>query len=215
MLVSEKYVGFKAVSNRTVQRGLTMIEVLVALVILSVGVLGVAGLQGIAKRANHQALQRTLATHLADEIIERIRANPSSAASYHTGTAAPLGGGTITAEPTPDCRDNTCLPAQLATHDLWLWEQAIDGAAITVDDSNAGGLVKPQGCIDFTAEAGKINTGQLTVILAWEGMTDISDAAATENDSKATFVCGGVAVGNDASRRQLVVNTYVYDPSES
>lgn len=210
MLIKVRHSEFQEFSGRSFQRGLTMIEVLVALVILSVGVLGVAGLQGISKRTNHQALQRTLATHLADEIIERIRANPTAAASYHTGTTSPLGGGTITAEPSPDCGTSACDSSQLATHDLWLWEQAIDGAAITAGGNSAGGLVNPQGCIDFTAEAGKINTGQLTVILAWEGMTDISDAA-----SATGVTCGSVAAGSDASRRQLVVNTYVYDASES
>lgn len=210
MLASDSHIGVKVFSSCFVQRGLTMIEVLVALVILSVGVLGVAGLQGISKRTNHQALQRTQATHLADQIIERIRANPTAAAKYNTGLSSPLGGGTISAEPSPKCGINTCTAEQLAAHDLWVWEQAIDGAAITAGGNSAGGLVKPQGCIDFTAKAGKTNTGTLSVILAWEGMTDISDAA-----SKAAETCGGVATGSDASRRQLVVHTYVFDPSES
>lgn len=197
------------------QRGLTMFEVLVALVILSIGLLGVAGLQGMAKRSTHQAYQRTLATQLVDGVIERIRSNPTAAASYHSGTSSPLGNASQgTSAPSPSCLEtNVCTDVQLAAYDLWIWEQAIDGAAITdvIDgtSTNTGGLINPNGCIVFTADTGKTNTGQVSVILSWEGLTDIADAVEAGGTA-----CGGGAANSDASRRQVVVNTFIYDETE-
>ena len=205
--------GHRANPGKVRQRGLTMIEVLVTLTILSVGLLGVAGLQGMAKRSTHQAYQRTQATQLVDGLIERIRANPTAAASYHTGTSSPVGG-TSGSAPSPDCRgDNVCTDTQLAAYDLWSWGQAIDGAAVTMvidgDSINTGGLISPRGCIMFAADAGKTNTGQVSIMLSWQGLTDISDAVEAGDT-----VCGSGSANSNAMRRQTVVNTYIYDETE-
>jgi len=55
--------------------GFTMVEVLVALVVLSIGLLGVAGLQIVGLKGNLSASFRTQASYLADDIIDRMRAN--------------------------------------------------------------------------------------------------------------------------------------------
>jgi len=206
------------------QRGLTLIEVLVTLTILSIGLLGVAGLQGMAKRSTHQAYQRTLATQLVDGVIERIRANPTAVASYHTGTGSPLGTSTASkgkgkgkkesGKPSPDCSGvNACTDTQLAAYDLWAWGQLIDGAAVTrvVDGTtiNTGGLVSPRGCIMFAADAGKTNTGQISIMLSWEGLTEISDAVEAGGT-----VCGSGGANSNTRRRQAVVSTYIYDDTE-
>jgi type IV pilus assembly protein PilV len=61
------------------QRGATLIEVLVAVLILSVGLLGLAGLQMTALKSNHSAYYRSQATVLAYDIIDRMRANRADA----------------------------------------------------------------------------------------------------------------------------------------
>jgi type IV pilus assembly protein PilV len=194
------------------QYGLSLLEALIAIVVLSVGLLGVASLQGMSKAASYQSYQRTLATNLADGIIERIRMNPTAAASYHTGLTSALGGGSISIEPSPDCESAVCSATELAAHDKWEFEQIIDGAHITLaaDSSKVGGLLSPKGCIVFAAASGKTNTGKLTLIISWEGMTDSTDAATT-----AAEACGGTAENTDASRRQVVQNIYLVDTSES
>ncbi len=198
------------ISSFSHQRGASLLEVLIALIILSVGLLGVASLQGMSKAASYQSYQRTQATNLVDGIIERIRANPTAAASYHTGLNTPLGGGTKST-PSPDCSSSACTEAQLAAYDLWEFEQTIDGAHITLADaSKVGGLLNPKGCIVFTAAAGKINTGKLSVILSWEGMMETTDAA-----TSAAVTCGATAATTDISRRQIVINAYLVDVSES
>lgn len=64
------------------QRGLSLIEVLVALVIFSIGLLGVAGLQAYSLKVNNIAESRTKATILSDYIIERMRINDGQLPSY-------------------------------------------------------------------------------------------------------------------------------------
>ncbi len=61
------------------QGGTTLVEALAALLILSIGLLGVAGLQISALRANHGALLRSQATELAHDITDRMRANRTAA----------------------------------------------------------------------------------------------------------------------------------------
>jgi type IV pilus assembly protein PilV len=66
-------------SYRSRAAGFTLIEALVALVVLSIGLLGVAGLQLTGLRASSSAGSRTQASYLADDILDRMRANRSDA----------------------------------------------------------------------------------------------------------------------------------------
>ena len=106
-------------------RGMGLMEILIALLVVAIGLLGIASLQFMSKRSSFEALQRTTASMLAQDIIERMRANYKGLNSY-AGTleATPhtLGGATITAEPTPVCKAvaTACTtPADVAAHDLW------------------------------------------------------------------------------------------------
>ena len=57
-------------------RGFTLLEILIALVILSIGLLGIAALQGVGLRSSHGAYLSSQAGLLAYDIADRIRANP-------------------------------------------------------------------------------------------------------------------------------------------
>lgn len=61
------------------QRGFTLIEVLIAMVVLSIGMLGLAGLQTSGLRYTHTSYLLSLATQQAEDMVERIRANPLEA----------------------------------------------------------------------------------------------------------------------------------------
>lgn len=65
--------------SRMHQAGFTLIEVLIALIILSIGLLGLAGLQATGIRQNHSSLLRSQATILAYDIADRVRANRQDA----------------------------------------------------------------------------------------------------------------------------------------
>jgi type IV pilus assembly protein PilV len=180
------------------QRGFSLIEVLVSTLVISVGALGMAGLQVTAKRAGYEAVQRTTATSLTTDILERLRANPSNLAGY---AASGLGGGSITSEPSPACNNVTtanCSAAELAAHDLWAWEQAIDGATeLSASDAAVGGLLNPTGCITVNGRA-------VTIAIAWEGYQELGNPGSSNCGAGA-----GKYGDNDARRQVLVVNTYV------
>ena len=80
-------------ATRGFSRGFTMVETLVALVCLSIGLLGVAALQVTGLQSNLSSSWRSQATYLAYDIIDRMRANRNARATYVVGTgAAPVGG---------------------------------------------------------------------------------------------------------------------------
>lgn len=98
-------------------RGFSMLEVLAALVVLSIGLLGFASLQAANVNVGSQAWMRSQATVLGADMLERLRGNPATFASgaYDMAFAATL------ATPT-DCNATACSPAQLALFDLNQWQ---------------------------------------------------------------------------------------------
>ncbi|MEM6581882.1 MAG: type IV pilus modification protein PilV [Pseudomonadota bacterium] len=196
------------------QAGFSLLEALIAGVILAIGILGVVSLMAMSKVSQHEGIQRVRAVALADDMLERIRRNPGSMAEYDTGLAAPLGGGTKgTTVPSPDCNTAVCDFAELARHDLWNWERLLDGSSATVTD--AGGNVNPtaamrnvQACIEFTADTGKVNTGTVDIVVQWQALQESRDAYV----SGATLC--GTATAEDKTRRQLIVSSYVIDETE-
>jgi type IV pilus assembly protein PilV len=69
-------------------KGFTLVEALIALLALSIGLLGVAALQMTGLKANLSAAWRTQATYLAYDILDRMRANRTAIGSYATGFGA-------------------------------------------------------------------------------------------------------------------------------
>lgn len=83
-----------------VQRGVSLIEVLVAVVILTIGLLGLAGLQASGMRVGHSSFYRSQANQFAYDVADRMRANPSDAraGNYARPLSATIPTGTSTAE---------------------------------------------------------------------------------------------------------------------
>jgi type IV pilus assembly protein PilV len=141
------------------QRGVTLIELLVSLLILAVGLLGAAALQARLQMSEMEAYQRSQALILLNDMSHRIAVNRNNAAAYVTGTDNPLGAGM------------TC-PASNTTlqqRDTREWCDALQGAA---DESDAhgrvGAMVGGRGCIESLGS----NSYQITV--AWQGTGPIS-----------------------------------------
>lgn len=125
------------------QRGFSLIEAIVAFLILSIGMLGIASLQMLSLKAGHTAELRTLAVIKAEEMFERIRNNPaaldsSTPASYasivtHSGTDKSCTGTT-----------SFCDYADIALNDIFHWKAdlkkslpATTTASIAVDAKSA------------------------------------------------------------------------------
>ena len=102
-------------------RGFTLVEVLVALVVLAVGLLGIAVLIVGSLRDARLALERTQAANLASDMLERIRANAAAGNAYDTADGTP----DPRLEPACERGDGGCEPVVMASHDLARWLEAV------------------------------------------------------------------------------------------
>ena len=162
--------------------GVGLIEVLIALLIFAVGVLGMASMQLTAKRTGYEATQRSIATSLARDILERMRSNPGLPDLYViTDTDMATLMATTSYSGTPDCGADPCDPNQLAPYDLYDWSQLLTGASetVTIDSttSNVGGLLDSRACISNATGA---DAGNVTVAIAWRGVSELTNS--TESD---------------------------------
>ncbi len=106
---------------KKLKRGFTLMEVLVALAVLSIGLLGMAGMQLFSLSSNRDAYLRTQATYFAYDLIDKIRANRNVALTGGYNTA-------FSAIPSfINCQTTTsnCSPTQLANFDLLQWKCAL------------------------------------------------------------------------------------------
>jgi type IV pilus assembly protein PilV len=105
------------------QRGMTMVEVLVALVVLSIGMLGIAALYVETMRANRTALIRTQAVSLVNDMADRIRANARAQIAYDIDTYGgnPVTRGCVTG-------GANCTAPALAEDDLARWVTSVRNA---------------------------------------------------------------------------------------
>ncbi|MGB5832394.1 MAG: type IV pilus modification protein PilV [Thiohalocapsa sp.] len=150
-------------------QGFTLIEVLIAAVVLSIGLLGLAALQAKGLRSNHSSNLRSQATLMAYDMADRMRANLNGyeGGFYDNTTAADH-----------DCvwkgsQPATCTPQQMAAHDVWEWNASLarelpQGVGVVCLDSTPGdgsdtdadGVVEP-------AEFGCDGLGTSYVVKLW------------------------------------------------
>ncbi len=187
----------------TQQSGFSLLEVMVALLILSIGLLGIAGLQVTSKRTNFEANQRTTATMLTRDMLERIRANPGQLDTYTNGTTGQI----FKYDSLPavvDC-STACDTATLVTYDLSEWQLAIAGIAEQDAAGNyLGGLVFPTACI--TGPAGAPN-GTVNVAIAWRGLLKLGDPTINTCGNATGFYGDGTTA--NVFRRVIEVETFV------
>jgi type IV pilus assembly protein PilV len=106
-------------SRKRFMSGFTMLEMLVSLVILSVGLLGVAILQTKGQQFNHNSYLYTQASYLAYDIMDRIRANEPAAKTGSYQKQLPT-------ELSSDCTKQTCTSGQMVDFDLYSWKTLLE-----------------------------------------------------------------------------------------
>ncbi|KXJ56596.1 MAG: hypothetical protein AXW17_03735 [Colwellia sp. Phe_37] len=173
----------------TLNKGMTFIEVLIAVFILVTGILGAVAMQATAKKGSFDAMQRSVASALAQDIIERMRSNNSAALA---GYAASNYGETLDAVPENRCNTlaGICSPAEMMINDKYEWEMSLMGADVVNDGSKLAGLTGVRGCISQVANA-------VTVVISWEGRTEIFDGEKN--------TCGTAG----SKRRQVIVEAFI------
>ncbi|NMT65515.1 type IV pilus modification protein PilV [Marinobacter orientalis] len=156
------------------QNGFTLIEILVTVVILAVGLLGLAGLVLEGMRNNQGAYLRTQASILAYDMADRMRANKERAADY----AAFSTDGATTALPTCATDPAGCTPAGQAQVDLVEWTRQIQGVG-----SDMALLPGGVGVIQQDA-----STSRFTVTVTWDEVSREGDQGEAISDDSSYSV---------------------------
>ena len=150
-------------------RGTSLIEVLITLIILAIGLLGVAALQSKMGTSEIESYQREQALLALSDMMNRIQANSSQAASYVT--ASPLGTNDGLYSPATGC-GGYAVGQPL---DLCQWSLLLQGAAEQNGTANTGAMVGARGCITQlqapNPAQGVCTAGLYQVAVAWQGMS--------------------------------------------
>ena len=173
------------------QRGLTLIESLIAIVVAALGIMGIVGVQMRTLTDTQTTVRRAQAIRLIEDLSERLKVNPNAVSDISAYVSA------FSAEPSPgDCLSVSCTHAQLAAYDLGIWKQAVKNR---LPLGQASIFLAP-------AETNDTNRRQLGVMIAWrENERDINDATdkkAYRDNIDATQVRaadGTLSAGSDQS----------------
>jgi type IV pilus assembly protein PilV len=174
------------------QRGTTMIEVLVTVIIIAFGLLGMAGLQARLQLSEVEAYQRSQALLLLSDMASRIATNRLNASSYNSTSYDP--GSTC---PSVSSSSST------AQRDLSEWCNALKGAGeveggTCTNSSSAGcrgAMIGARGCVALSGS-------DYMVTIAWQGMTPIS-APPSSVTCGANQYDGGLKCTSDLCRRTV------------
>lgn len=170
-----------------ISSGFSLLEVLITIVILSFGLLGVAGLQSRYLAAEMESFQRSQALILVNDIASRLAGNRFDASTVTDPpyvTASPLGTGDAPATP--------CPATPIYARDKCEWSKSLLGAAeksvVGTVTTNLGAMVGARGCVELLDDT----PPTYRVSVAWQGLT------ATKAPD---LPCGKDAYGDDAFRR--------------
>jgi type IV pilus assembly protein PilV len=175
--------------SRRLQRGASLIEVLVTVAVMAVGLVGLTGLQARLQVAEFDSYQRSQALLLANDLASRIALNRNLAADYlRSGTNAIVAG--------------SC-PATGSTRtavDLSEWCSLLEGAAEVRGTSKVGAVIGGRGCVESTDDG-------YMVTVAWQGMVPLSAPPEGVACGAGSYDSAGAGCTNDRCRR--VVTTLV------
>ena len=172
-----------------------MIEVLVTIIILTVGLLGLAGLQTRQQLSEMESYQYAQALTLLEDMASRIATNRNNATAYVTGTTDPtLGTGKT-------CTYNSADTRQV--QDSCEWSNTLQGAAETAGTSRVGAFIGGRGCIE------NLGSGQYMLTLAWQGLGPISAPPSSVACGKNLYDTTGSACTGDLCRRTLTTKVSI------
>ena len=186
------------------QAGLTLVEVLVSVIILLVGLLGLAALMTNSQKAEAESYQRAQALLLLQDMVGRINANRAVSACYAITTDASTGTpylGVGADVSTLLCGVGSATANTRAIQDLSAWSSLLAGASETSGGTNLGAMVGARGCVT----APNPNPDNIyTVSVAWQGLTATRAPDATLN-------CATGLYGDEKLRRVVSIPLRIAD----
>lgn len=174
-------------SNPGKQTGLSLLEVLIATLVLSTGLLGLASLQIAGMKTTHNSFQMQQATWIVYDLLERMRANRAEALRVNSG-GAPASAYLINSrsdvfcasgnQPTADCSDTQvqCTTAQMATYDIYSLMCGYGGGDGIVNNLLDGQLV-------VLCPTGNCSAGGVQVRLQWNERNSSQQATDLDGDT--------------------------------
>lgn len=177
-------------------RGTSMLEILITIVILTFGMLGLAALQARAHTAELESYQRGQALILLEDMLSRMEANRTAAAVLIGGAAYPYVTSTALGTGATDATTCTTLTTRAAI-DLCEWSKAIKGSS---EAKTVGGTTTKQGAmIDGRGCVALVSGTTFMVSVVWQGMNPTAVPATS---------CGSTQYDSESTRRAV---TAVYN----
>ncbi len=163
------------------QRGFSMLEVLISILVIMIGILGIAGMQMLAVNNSENARYEGQAAILASALASRMQANPGYWAQPSTPTASiSVSGTNITVVPAyaSTCTGVPCSPVQMAYYDLQNFGAAMAGVA-NADGATYNGTALPSGSGTISCSLATVSAPAIcTITLSWlEKNTALSNDA--------------------------------------
>lgn len=185
-------------------RGFSLIEILVTIALITLGILGVFGLQSRAANIELESYQRSQALSLAREMESVLRAsralhsNFSAPALSSTDGSVYVGvGGNVT------CSTPAADAAEAA---MCSWGEALQGASLA-GSSTLGGMIGARGCVIRPASPQAGALADFYVVVVWQGIAPSNEPPAT---SLASTCFSGTGLGfADGLRRGLTLRVLV------
>lgn len=174
------------------QRGITLIESLVAIVIAALGILGIVGVQMRTLSDTQTTVRRAQAIRLIEDLSERLKVSPNAMANLNSYvsdfTNTPSSG---------DCSTQACNQSELAAHDLYLWKESVSSHL-------------PLGKASiFLADGETVDTNrrQLGVMIAWRENERDPDSSYKDSidATKVRAADGSLSAGSDQSKKDSQV----------
>ncbi|WP_439892704.1 type IV pilus modification protein PilV [Ralstonia sp. 25C] len=178
--------------RRAQQRGTTLIEILISVVILLVALLGAAGLMARSNQSEMESYQREQALTLLQDMTARLNANRQVAVCYAVaGATTTAGNGGVSA---PTCAAGTAAQQATVAADLAAWNTALLGTAESTASGTiaVGAMIGARGCIEAVDTTNQI----YRITVAWQGLVQTTASS---------LPCGSGSFGNDAYRRAISV----------
>lgn len=139
--------------SKKYQRGVSLIESLVAIVVTSLGILGILGVQLRTLADTQTGVRRAQAIRLVEDLSEHTKVNPNALSNINSYL---LNWGATPSAPA-DCKTASCNAQQLALYDVARWRQAV---VATLPNSDVNIFTVPD-------ETVANNNRQLGVMLSW------------------------------------------------
>ena len=186
------------------QQGFTLLDVLIAAIVLSVSLLGLIVLQGVSKYSSYEARQRTIAMYIATDMQDRLRLNKSAwfsqqLAGNGTTYSAVISGTTLAI---PSCAQTSglmanCSQSDLVNLDLFSFQENLRGSYVSGSGSV---MISPVGCIQMSRIANQ-NAANAVITISWQDREELNGTF----QNSANTACGTAG----KTHRQYVVRTVI------